>query len=332
MAFQNMWSELVGVMPNLSPFLAQTYIQRAWNDISTSRNWSYRQTVKYLVAPNVITAGTFAVTYNSTSVVADVTAWAEILPQITAAPPLVGRQWRLANVGILYTIIAVDIPTRTLTLDAPFQGTTNPTQGTYQIYKCLFSFPGERVQRFVSIEDPNNAYAFTRAHVPKVRMDRADPTRSSQGLPVYSVDYDTATVQGFQYTNRCEFWPHPIAFQNFICTVLTLGHVLEEPDDVLPEWMPESLVVNRAMSRYVIPWGQLNQGRFPQLKGVNFPTLKREADADYERDLLRVKIIDDGKMLKSKVVRRGSRYGGIGFPIDANFIQDHDIGGFRLGY
>lgn len=327
MAYENMWSELVGVMPGLSPFLAQTYIQRAWYDIVTSRNWSFRQEVKYLTAPNLISAGTYSVTQGSNLIVADVTAWAELLPQINGIPPLVGRQWRLANSGILYTITDVDVPTRTLTLDADFQGATNATQGTCQVYQCLFSFPGQRVQRFVSIEDPNNGYAFTRAHVPKVVMDRKDPTRSSQGLPFFQVDYDTATVQGHQYTTRSEFWPHPLQFENFVCTVLTLGNPLEEPGDMLPEWIPESLVVNRALTREVIQWGMFNQGRFPQLKGVNFPTLKRNADNDYERDLLRVKIIDDGKMQKSKVVRRG-----VGFrpPIDANFLQNHDWGGIGL--
>lgn len=322
MAFENMWSELVGYVPALSPFLAQTYTQRAWNDICTSRNWSFRQEVKYLVAPDVLNAGTFAVTFNSNQVVADVVAWAQILPTINANPPLVGRQWRLANVGILYTITAVDVPTRTLTLDAVYQGTTNATQGTWQIYQALFSFPGQRVQRFVSIEDPNNGYAFTRVHIPKQIMDKKDPMRSSYGLPFFSVDYDTTAAK----VTRYEFWPHPQQFENFVCTVLTLGTALDAPDDVLPEWMPESLVVNRALSRYVIPWAMMNAGRFPQLKGVNFPTLKREADKDYERDMLRVKIIDDGKMLKSKVVRRAAK---IGPPIDANWLQDHDWGGFR---
>ncbi len=73
----------------------------------------------------------------------------------------------------------------------------------------------------------------------------------------------------------------------------------------------------------------MNAGRFPQLKGVNFPTLKREADKDYATDMLRVKIIDDGKMLKSRIVRRGIR---LGFPLDANWIQSHDVGswGIRL--
>lgn len=319
MAFLSMWTELVGTIPNLNAFLAQTYIQRAWLDICRTRSWSFKQQVAYLNSPLQITAGRVAVTQFSASVTADVTAKAALdIASAAGNPALVGRQFRPFFKGPIYTISAYDIATGVLTLDAPYQSATNPTS-TYTVYKCLYQSPVTPFQRFLSIEDPNNGYSFSRLHVPKAVLDKMDPTRSSQQLPYMAAEYDAAGTRG---NVRYEFWPHPITAQTFVCALQVTQTSLVLPGDTLPDIIPDGLVVAQAMLTYAIPWAIANAPRFPNMKGTNFTALANEQRKNHAIMLQGAKKDDDGRMLKSRLIRSPNRRGA---PIDANYIQDHDI-------
>ena len=320
MAFINMWSELVGTVPELSAFLAQSYIRKAWTDVAKSRSWSWKQQVLYLNSPVAITAGTVAVTQFSTTVTADVTAKAALNAASAAGnPPLVGRQFRKSFRGPIYTISAYDTGTGVITLDQPYQSATDPTS-MYTVYQCLYQVPGVLVNKFTSIVDPNNGYAFTQMHVPKAVLDSMDPTRSSQQLPFWLVDYDALGTTENRSV-RYEFWPHPITAQTFVCTVQLLQTLLTNPTDTLPGIIPEDLVIAGAFKKYVCPWITANSSRFPRLAKVNVAALYKMHHDTYIEKLAETKKDDDGRMLNSRIVRRtGLRR----FPLDANWMQNHD--------
>lgn len=321
MAFLQMWSEIVGTIPNLSAFLAQKYVKRAYRDICDSRSWSFKQQSGYVSAPNLISDGTVTVVLGSDQVIVDALA-ASAIDAVYNDPmsPLLNRQFRLP-LGPLYGMTTWDFATRTLTLDDVYQGASATAQA-YQIYQALYPAPVPTFQRFLSIADPNNAYPFTRVHVPKALLDRRDPQRSAQGQPYFCIDYGAAADGSPLF----EFWPHPIAPETFTLTYLVYSTVLESPTDTVPDVIPESLIISRAVLRYAIPWAMANQGRFPQLKGINWAQLIALHKESYERDLARTKQSDDGRKLATRILRA---HQGLGPPIDANFAQSH--GGWSSG-
>lgn len=336
MSLARMQAELSGVIPNLSEVYARTCIQRAWRDVCQSRNWSFKQQVGYLSTPLLIATGAVAVTQFSQYVVADATAIAALTPAVNAHPPLVGRQFRVGTTpnGTIYTITDFDSTTGRITLNDLYRGATNPVS-TYQIYQCYYGPPltlaqdqllvvGPPVHRFVSIMDPNQGYVFARYHVDKATMDYTDPTRSSQGQPIWCVDFARSADGGTLY----ELWPHPIMGQTLCVTYQTLYTTLSQPDDEIPDIVPESLVVDRAKISYGYVWAMANAARFPQLKGVNWAVLINQGRQQYERDLARAKMEDDGRMLKSKITKRSGRSP---FPLSASYLQSHDIGRFGWG-
>lgn len=326
MAFQNMWRELTGTVPNLSPFLAQTYIRRAWVDICNDygRNWAFKQRTAYITCPPVIQTGTCTVVSQGVSVTADATMKAALdaLVLTSPTPPLEGRQFRVSGVNVLLTINAYDTATGVLTLNAPYQG-ASAAGATYQIYQAYYPPPVSEFQSYLSIEDPNNGYAMTVLHMSKVELDRIDPTRSSQNLAYRQIDYgsdDSGTMLS-------EFWPHPTQGQTFVCTIRVLSTPLNAPTDTLPAPIPEGLVISRAMSRYAIPWGIANGGRFPALRTVNWATMLRMAEVQFREDIQSVKLVDNARNQGAiRIARKSRRVGG---PIDSKFMQSHDAVWYR---
>ena len=79
MSFQSMAAELTGVIPGLSPFLADSFILRAWRDIRDKRLWSWLQTEAGIFCPTQVTTGTVAVTQFSDTVTCDADASAALL-------------------------------------------------------------------------------------------------------------------------------------------------------------------------------------------------------------------------------------------------------------
>ncbi len=327
MAFDNMWRELAGTVPKLSPFLAQTYIRRAWRDICNERNWAFKQETFSVVCPPMIQVGTVTATLNTLQMQADATMQAAINAVVATNPnpPIEGRQIRTTGWNQMFTIESYSTATGLITLTQPYTGPSGAGQ-TYQLYKAYYTPPVEAFQKYRSIMDPNNAYAMTRMHVPRAALDRKDPTRSSQGLAYFQVDWGADNSAGGDGAPVSEFWPHPTSGQTFVCAVLTLGTALLQPTDVLPTPVPEGLVISRALSRYAIPWGITNQGRFDELRTTNFASLLKMAREDYLRDLQMVKLIDNGMNLAStRIVRNSGRFSG---PIDSNYFQAHDMNWF----
>lgn len=355
MAFVNLVAELTGMLPGLSPLLAETYINRAWKDIRTARQWSFFVTDGVLVCPQVITDGTASITYNSASVTLDTDASAAVQDQITGAalPGILQLQIRFGTttqLGGIYSIVAVDNTTPTavvLTLDRVVLEATNSATA-YQIYRCLVVPPLTDFKQWLSVVDLTNAIALVgqRVHaLTSAMLDVRDPQRMAQGLaynlaswggnrisdPLTGATVPNATQNAG--TPIYELWPHPTNGQTFYCRFRRAGADFSAPEDEQPnvDVVTDAMIVHRALGWHAYPFAAANVANFPQLKNANWLNLITDAKRDYTQDLVDAKRNDNDLQLqdvwaRGHGLRAGTPFGRFGdppYPIDSNFLQSH---------
>lgn len=352
MALLDMVSELTGVLPGLSPMLAQRYVNRALTDIYNKRRWSFLVTDGVLVCPTQIVAGSANITQYTNSLILDAAASAAIASQLTvgAVPGIQQMQIRFGSSptnGQVYSIDAFDatVPAAiVLTLDRVVQEQTN-TASPFQIYRCYVTPPVTDFLMWESIVDVANAIAIVgdRLRLTSWMLDRRDPQRAAQGLayflaswggdrisdPTTGATVPNATVNAS--TPIYELWPHPTAGQTFYTRFRRRGEELINPTDELPDQIPETLVVTRALGWYAYPFAQANVSNFPTFKGANWPSMILQARAQFSEVLLDTKRNDNESQLQD-VTSRGhglrtgrpfGRFGDMSYPIDSDFIQSH---------
>lgn len=331
MAFSDLASRLVGELPGLSPFLAETYVTDAWRDVCNARLWSFLMKEGAIPLPTQITAGTVTVTRFALTVLCDAAASTALTPYIAGTPLLTQMQFR-AQGGSLYNILSVDATAPSalvLTLDREFVETGGAGL-SYQVYRCYITAPNADFLRWESLDDFQHGYAITGDRVGRSRMefDRRDPQRQSQGQAFYLGENKGQPTSSILW----ELWPHPTDGQTFITTYRSKGTApdFSSTTDAQPPIIPDQLIVFRAMAWYGYPWAQANRGAFPRYARYNFIDLITKMEAKYNRLLLDVKRIDDEQNPQTVFNRgwqRGRGRAGIGLagPADAAYWQSHPI-------
>lgn len=336
MSFQSMSAELTGLLPGLSPFLADTYINRAWRDVRDARLWAFLQEDAGIFCPVQVTSGTVSITQFSATVVCDATASAALLAislpsplDLTALQIRFGGSSGSAQVGPVYSITAVDETDPTaveLTLDRVVQQATDADAG-YQCYRCYITPTTDDFLAWQSVVDMTNGW-YLRLNYTSSEFDRRDPQRQAQGLAYYLGAFKGNPED--EPKPRYELWPHPTSGESFYARYRRQGEDFSSPTDVPPVIIPESLIVQRTLAFYAYPWANINQQRFDGLKGVNWITQILEAKKQYQMQLLDAKRQDDNQELSTVFARghglvTGSRgfKGMTNFPIDSNFMQSH---------
>jgi len=334
-SFQSLSAELTGLLPGLSPFLADTYINRAWREVRDARLWSFLMEDCGIFCPTQITTGTVSITQFSDTVSCS-TAAANALLAVSLPSPLdltalqirFGGQTVAAQTGQVYNIVDFDGSSGdfTLTLDRVVMEPTNASSG-YQVYRCYIKPTVDDFLRWESLVDMTNGW-FLRLNYTSTYFDRRDPQRQAQGLAYYCGAYkgnpELAPKPSY------ELWPVPTSGQTFYGRFRRQGEDLTDPADELPSIVPDSLIIHRALGYHAYPWAAMNVGHFPALRGANFAMLMLDAKKMYQEDLLRAKRQDDEQELQTVWARghglihnlRGFK-GITDFPIDANFIQSH---------
>lgn len=329
MSFSDLASQLVGELPGLSPFLAETHIKQAWLDVCKARLWSFLMVDGAVVLPVQITAGTVTTTLNSPTVLCDAAASAALLPYVAGVPLLTQLQIRTQGQSI-YSISSVDstVPTAlVLTLSADFVGPTAAAGQSYQVYRCYITAPSADFLRWESFDDFQNGYAITGDRISRSRMefDRRDPQRQSEGQ-AYFLGENRGQLTASVFW---EFWPHPTNGQVFIATYRSKGSApdFSDPASTPPPIIPDSLILTRAFGWYSYRWAQANRGAFPRYARYDFQGLTSNAVNQYNREMLDVKRIDDEQALQTVYNRgRGGRgNGGLLGPADAKYWQSHPI-------
>ena len=358
MSFLDLSSELVGVLPGLSPFLADRHINRAWVDICNARPWSWLQADGAIFCPAQITSGTVAIVQGSATVTCDATASAALaVQQATALPTLTNLQIRFGpsspSAGQVYNIIVYDVTVpaaAVLTLDRVVVEPTD-TDSTYQCYRCYVVAPspggGRAFLSWASVTDVTNGWTLKRDYT-SAYLDQRDPQRQAQGLGYYLADYQNTRIDNVMTGTTTpnpnqsagvpnyEIWPHPTAGQKFYCRMKLKGQAFVQPTDEIPtNIIDEQMILQRALSRYTYPWALANQGHFPALRlsAAAYGQLISDTYKLYNELLVTAKR-QDGEQAEQMVWNRGHglRTGGGGgfkgigdFPIDSNYMQSHLI-------
>lgn len=142
--FGDLAGELVGRVPGLSPFLAETFLLRAWSDVRKAHLWSWLVQDGVVNCPALVSAGTAAFVQYTTTVTMSAAA-TTALNAITA-PALTALQFRpqgLATVSQIYNITAAAGNPLVLTLDRAIQEPTNALS-TYMVYRVYVLPPVDR--------------------------------------------------------------------------------------------------------------------------------------------------------------------------------------------
>lgn len=350
--FLDLSSELAGYLPGLSPFLADSYINRAWVDVCNRRLWNWLQQDAAIACPAQITAGTVAIVQGTATVTCSAAASAALVAQeATGNPTVENLQIRFGAsspaVGQVYNIVDYDAGNPAavvLTLDRVVMETTSATSG-YQVYRCYVVPPvadGAFV-RWASVVDMVNGFPLGRDRT-SAYFDARDPQRQAQGLAYnigsYETNRITSAVTGATAPNATraagvpsyELWPHPTSGQVFYCRMRLKGQPFVNPTDSPPtNLVDDQLIIQRALYMYAYPWAKANAGHFPTMKGVNWNDLIVASRTNYLTDLIPTAIRMDNDQGLQDVWNRGHglRQGwgqGRGlsvFPIDSNFIQSH---------
>lgn len=324
MAFVDFTNELVGMVPKLPVPLAQKCVNRAWRDIREARLWSWLAAITVFEIPAQIQTGTVSVTQYSATVVGNAAASAAWLGLTN--PLITFRQFRVAA-GAVYSIIAFD-GVSTLTLDRVYEEGTNAA-ANYQIYRCYYSPPNDDFLRWASVIDPTNGYFITggKLHLPREWLDMRDPQRTvanaGSQLPYILANYKFGTVGSIQNVPYFELWPHPITSLAYAMIALyqRKGTDMAAPTDDIVSQIPQEVLMERA-KYHAYEWGETHKGSDPELAPVNFMNLRREANKEYQLQLMKAQKQDNETYVQNLVLKqiRGLGLAGI---IDSNWLQRH---------
>lgn len=311
--YSDLWNELLGHVPSLSPFLAQKFINRAWRDIRQTKQWSFQIAEGFLIVPTVITTGTVTVTQFSTTV----TPTASAITALNAAGshPLLGeRQFRLAPGSRIYNISGYDGATITLTEE--YQESTASAQ-SYEVFRSYFKPPTSDFIRFISIRDLTTNYHI-RLNYTQEELNRLDPQRSTSGDPLYCATYRSDSSNGPLF----ELWPTPSSARSYQVLYQKRGTDLSATTDELPAVIPDSLVLDRALY-YAFRWAEQSKGTHKELQASDWRFLGAEVNRNY-MDQLRKTIREDEDHFLTTIHHAESRSGFL-TPIDANYRQNHVV-------
>ena len=306
------YSELMGMIPRLDVFTAKKLVQRAWEDVQSTREWSWNVIETVILTPALVQAGTVSVTQYSATVTLSAAAQTAWIASENVQFPVIRRQFRTSSSGPIYNIISWD-GASTVTLDRVYMDSTNATS-QYQLYRCYISVP-TTFQRWMSVYDPANSY-YLRDAMTKLELDQRDPTRSSSGDPKYIVPYKAHSDD----TQLYELWPHPVTAKGLQAFYVRL-HSLSLDTDTLPPTIDPEVLTDRMYYRGYL-WAEGHKGRFPELRLTNWAYMATAARRDAEEKLIRAKRRDEDLAPMNVISRPWDRFLG---PIDAAFAQSHDV-------
>jgi hypothetical protein len=320
--------ELIGLFPDLSILPARSLVNRAWQDIRDMRLWSFLVAEGPLVVPNVVSNGSVTVTLGSTAVVGDATAAAVWITLAFANPPLASpnigtaRQFRLGQGNPVYNIIAFD-GVNTITLDRPYVESSLAGQ-SYQIYRAYYQPPSADFYRYFSITNVALAYSIVGKSLTfnREELDLKDPQRGAQGdayiLGSYKPDPTTSIPVH-------ELWPNPVNANTYLAIYQRRGLAMTPtgvtPVVDYPPTLSSSLLMARAEYR-TAQWAVQNMNRYKDLKGINWFQVRKDATSEFREEFIQQARIDMEIFKNSWVLPKGTY---LGFPVDAAFIQSHDV-------
>jgi len=310
-------------------------VLKAWQDICDEGLWSWLTAEAPLAVPQVVSAGLATTTLGQPTVVGDSTAAAAWIAIALANPPLAsaslgqGRQFRIGQAGPVYNIVAFD-GVNTLTLDRPY-AEASVTQN-YQIYRCYYAPPTPAATpndflRYMSITNLYFAYSITGKFLTfnQEQLNRMDPQRGSQGDAYLLSSYRTNPTTGAPVH---ELWPAPTDGNPYVAIYQKRGGYANPltpagvtPVMDVPATLSQSLIMARA-KYWSADWAMKNINRHPDLKGVPWMQVKQSEEKQYQEEMIKARRQDFEIFKNTWIIPKGSY---LGFPVDAAFMQSHDV-------
>ena len=325
---QSLAAELTGSIPGLSNLFARKYINQALEEMQQDYLWSWMIGEGVIYIPTAVAAGTVAVTQFSQTITFDATAKTAINASGTN-PVVTKRQFRVPSSGPIYNITAYNSTTGVASLDRFYTEGSGATQ-QYMVYQCYFDPPSvdgttanTDFLRYLSILNPINGYSIVgkRLYMTREELNRRDPMRGALGIPYYAANYKDNSIGQMQ----SEFWPHCTSTLGLVCNYQK-KHVDLGLADSLPS-QASPVLLRYGAFKPAYRWALQNQGRIPELKGVDWRFALSEAQKTYREELVTAKKND--KEIKLKIFRPGSGYTtDFQGPIDSNFMQSHGVPAF----
>lgn len=290
MVFEQLWNELKSSVPKIDSLFAQKLVNRGWRDIRDSRRWSFLCSETVLTSPDQISDGTASVTQGSQTVVLDAGAQAALVGFTNNQ--LIERTFRAGPSSHLYNIIGYVAPNLTLAY-----GYSGPTAAgiTYFIYQPYYLAPSDFLS-WTSVIDPFAPMPTFNLTTSKEELDSIDPQRGCLGQPhvLASYKYETLVTGSnppITDRHRYEMWPHPITFRQYPALYQKKGIDLVAGQSQ-PSIIPDALIMARVKYR-AYEWAMANKGKHPELKGVDWMTLRVASEKEYERELAKASRQDE---------------------------------------
>lgn len=194
--FDDAWRRVLLHIPSASVFLAQSWVQDAYNDACTRRNWSHLR-AETTLRTKIARTGTAAVVQDSLTVTG---------AGLVFAASDVGRQFRLASTIPLYTIAAVSLVGATsATLDRAYAGATDATAAC-KVVDAYVTMPADFKAADV-VADPSRWWLL-RLWVTEQQVSRWDPIRSVGGPPRVLASRPMGQTTALAGRVQYELWPH----------------------------------------------------------------------------------------------------------------------------
>jgi hypothetical protein len=331
MPLDQLAGELIGEYPGLDILVARNHVQKAWQDICDEGLWSWLVAEAPLAVPQVISAGSVTTTLGVPTVVGDTGASAAWLAVALANPPLAssnlgqGRQFRVGKAGPVYNIVAYD-GVSTITLDRIYAEASIAGQ-TYQIYRSYYAPPSTDFLRYMSITNIGFAYSITGKFLSfnQEQLNRMDPQRGSQGDAYILSSYKANPTTGAPVH---ELWPAPTNANPYVAIYQRRGgasNPLTPTGAAVPVDIPGTLSTSLFMARakyWTADWAMKNINRHPDLKGVPWLQVRQAEDKQYQQEMIKARRQDMEIFKNTWIIPKGTY---LGFPVDAAFIQSHDV-------
>ncbi len=306
--FEQLWKRLVVHAPDIPIPLAQEFVNTAYSRALGLHDWSALRARSEVFVPAEHSAGTVDVTQGSAALVGSGTAW---------TADMEGRQFRVAGQPY-YTILAVTSATA-ITLDRPWADETATGQD-YTINYVYVRVP-EDFGHFLSFADPSNNW---RLHTNFLSedIDRVDAERTSAGTPFVVVSQGvtpagSATIDpGLQ---RFELWPRPNGPHLYSFFYMKKLPLMSANAD-RPIFPLRGDVLRAGAIGELCKW--------PGTIQTPNPHFNLDLQAIYERDFIREldRCDREDQEISATNISYDDPFGGMIFaPLDAKFIQSHDI-------
>ncbi len=274
-----MATEATGIIPKMPYDYAKTLVNRAYRDVRRQSLWSFLLFEANWTSPNLVNAGTVAVTQGLNTVQFDGPATAAITAIGFTPSPVTQRQFRI-GVGTIYNIWDYDPGTGIATLDRAYQEVSAAT-ASYVIYQCYYPAPMQDFWQWLAIKDMVNWIDLVTTKQ-RVDIDRLDPQRTVYFLPTHVVPYQVdqnpnSATFGWQLF---ELWGQPQYMLSYTLYGLRKGVDLVMPSDTVPPGFEDVLMA--MVRKYAYEWAEANRTDIRN-QGSDFRFLIGDAQADYNR-------------------------------------------------